>query len=162
MDKFKFSFLIDSDYYWDIVEDTVIRGPGPTTVESKLGYLLSGPVKDSAGSTSSSFILKHNTEEVDLKCFGKIESMGEVSDNSIKLNKDFCETYNSNSNTMQNNAYEKSLKKEMQRDVKLAYEKRLKKEMQCDIELVEEQRRTDKMLHAKELCKNKIKLNSYQ
>ncbi|XP_071170927.1 uncharacterized protein [Mytilus edulis] len=103
MDEFRISFLIGSDYYWDIVGDTVIRGPGPTAAESKLGYLLSGPMKDSAGPTSSSFMLQHKTEEVDLKRFGKIESMGEVSDNSMKFNKDYFETYHSKSNTMKNN-----------------------------------------------------------
>ncbi|VDI76607.1 Hypothetical predicted protein [Mytilus galloprovincialis] len=76
IDKFRISFLIGSDYYWDIVEDTIIRGPGPTAVESKLGYLLSGPMKASAGPTSSSFMLQHKTEKVDLKRFGKIESRG--------------------------------------------------------------------------------------
>ena len=35
--------LIGSDYYWQFVEDHVIRGNGPTAVSSKLGYLLSGP-----------------------------------------------------------------------------------------------------------------------
>ncbi|KAH3841251.1 hypothetical protein DPMN_114710 [Dreissena polymorpha] len=36
--------LIGADHYWDLVEDTVIRGNGPTAVKSKLGYLLSGLV----------------------------------------------------------------------------------------------------------------------
>ncbi|VDI48275.1 Hypothetical predicted protein [Mytilus galloprovincialis] len=64
MDKFRISFLIGSDYYWDIVEDTVIRGPGPTAVESKLGYLLSGPMKASAGPTSSSFMLQQKQKKL--------------------------------------------------------------------------------------------------
>ena len=38
------SMLIGTDTYWSIVQETVIRGPGPTAVESKLGYLLSGPL----------------------------------------------------------------------------------------------------------------------
>ncbi|XP_052087852.1 uncharacterized protein LOC127724889 [Mytilus californianus] len=71
MDKFKISLLIGSDYFWDIVEDKIIRGPGPTAVESKLGYLLSGPMKDSAGPTSSAFMIQHKTEEVDLERFKK-------------------------------------------------------------------------------------------
>ena len=43
-DKFDISLLIGADHYWDIVKDKTIRGNGPTAVESKLGYLLSGPV----------------------------------------------------------------------------------------------------------------------
>jgi len=37
--------LIGADQYWNIVEDHVIRGNGPTAVGSKLGYLLSGPLE---------------------------------------------------------------------------------------------------------------------
>ena len=42
---FEISLLIDADHYWDIVKDTVILGHGPTAVESKLGYLISGPLQ---------------------------------------------------------------------------------------------------------------------
>ena len=34
--------LIGVDYYRKIVEDNIVRGDGPTAVQSKLGYLLSG------------------------------------------------------------------------------------------------------------------------
>ena len=38
--------LIGSDYYWDIVIGDLKRsGNGPITVNSKFGWLLSGPVK---------------------------------------------------------------------------------------------------------------------
>ena len=43
-ENFKISLLIDADHYWDIVEDDIIRGDGPTAIGSKLGYLLSGPL----------------------------------------------------------------------------------------------------------------------
>ncbi len=42
-DLFEIDLLIGADYYWSIVEDTTVRGPGPTAVDSKLGFLLSGP-----------------------------------------------------------------------------------------------------------------------
>ena len=42
--EFDISLLIGADFYWSIVQETVIRGPGPTAVKSKLGYLLSGPL----------------------------------------------------------------------------------------------------------------------
>ena len=41
---FEITMLIGADYYWSIVQDSVIRGDGPTAVPSKIGYLLSGPV----------------------------------------------------------------------------------------------------------------------
>ena len=42
--SFDVQLLIEADFYWDLVGNKVIRGPGPTAVESKLGYLLSGPL----------------------------------------------------------------------------------------------------------------------
>ena len=42
--SFHVQLLIGADFYWDVVGNKVIRGPGPTAVESKLGYLLSGPL----------------------------------------------------------------------------------------------------------------------
>ena len=55
-DSFKISLLIGSDHYWDIVEDHIIRGNGPTAMSSKLGYLLSGPLpmEDPLNTTTSS------------------------------------------------------------------------------------------------------------
>ena len=43
-DSFTIFLLIQTDYYWDLVENHIIRGNGPTTMSSKLGYLLSGPL----------------------------------------------------------------------------------------------------------------------
>ena len=42
--EFEISLLVGADHYWDIVGDHIVRGMGSTAVESKLGYLLSGPV----------------------------------------------------------------------------------------------------------------------
>jgi hypothetical protein len=41
-EKFEVSLLIGADHYWEIVQDHIIRGAGPTAMESKLGYMLSG------------------------------------------------------------------------------------------------------------------------
>ena len=41
---FEISLLIGADYYWSVVEDTIIHGDEPTAMKSKLGFLLSGPV----------------------------------------------------------------------------------------------------------------------
>ncbi|XP_070549920.1 uncharacterized protein [Ptychodera flava] len=45
--------LIGSDYYWSIIGDDIIRGPGPTAVSSKFGYLLSGPTHPRAHDPSA-------------------------------------------------------------------------------------------------------------
>lgn len=44
VDKFQISLLIGADHYWEIVGNHIVRGSGPTAMESKLGYLLSGPL----------------------------------------------------------------------------------------------------------------------
>jgi len=43
-EKFQISLLIGVDYYWEIAGNHIVRGTGPTAMESKLGYLLSGPL----------------------------------------------------------------------------------------------------------------------
>ena len=43
-ENFEISLLIGADHYWDFVENHIIRGNGPTAMQSKLGYLLSGPL----------------------------------------------------------------------------------------------------------------------
>ena len=42
--------MIGADYFWQFVVDHIIRGDGPTAMDSKLGYLLSGPVAMSGNS----------------------------------------------------------------------------------------------------------------
>ena len=43
--------LIGSDYYWDFVTSEIVRGDfGPTAVNSKFGWLLSGPMLDCSSS----------------------------------------------------------------------------------------------------------------
>jgi len=44
---FEITLLIGADFYWSVVQDQIIRGNGPTAVQSKLGYLLSGPISSS-------------------------------------------------------------------------------------------------------------------
>ncbi|VDI39958.1 Hypothetical predicted protein [Mytilus galloprovincialis] len=53
-ESFELTLLIGADFYWNIVQDKVIRGNGPTVVSSKRRYLLSGPVpvKNNNQSTS--------------------------------------------------------------------------------------------------------------
>lgn len=73
-DSFKISLLIGTDHYWDLVEDHIVRGNGPTAMSSKLGYLLSGPlpIEDSTTPThTNSFTLELITAmNVTLNSFG--------------------------------------------------------------------------------------------
>jgi len=51
-DIFEISLLIGADFYWQIVGDETVRGEGPTAVNSRIGYLLSGLLPESTGKTS--------------------------------------------------------------------------------------------------------------
>ena len=80
-DVFNISLLIGADHYWDFVGNRTVRGKGPTAVESKLGYLLSGPVnrKTSTSLAATSMMhvmLSHREEEGDLEKFWEIENIG--------------------------------------------------------------------------------------
>ena len=59
------SVLIGADFYWSIVQETVIRGPGPTAVDSKLGYLLSGPLYNCTTSMTSSVLYLSTSDSED-------------------------------------------------------------------------------------------------
>ncbi|XP_074653549.1 uncharacterized protein LOC141907710 [Tubulanus polymorphus] len=78
-ESFEIALLIGSDYYWSLVEDKVVRGNGPTAVASKLGYLLSGPLKNSSHDRRdyANFILTDDTHERDqLENFWRVETLG--------------------------------------------------------------------------------------
>ena len=50
--KGSIDILIGSDYYWSFVSGGVVRGDdnrGPTAINSKLGWLLSGPIDGTVG-----------------------------------------------------------------------------------------------------------------
>ena len=49
--------LIVSDYYWEFIEGETVRGhAGPTAINSKFGWLLSGPVRKTTNCTSSKVV----------------------------------------------------------------------------------------------------------
>ena len=70
--EFQLSLLVGADHYWDIVEDQVIRGNGPTAVKSKLGYLLSGPMQPVSTHSPAANVLMvagSSYSDFDLECF---------------------------------------------------------------------------------------------
>ncbi|XP_053395751.1 uncharacterized protein LOC128555938 [Mercenaria mercenaria] len=86
-DVFEISFLIGADYYWQIVQDRVIRGNGPTAVKSKIGYLLSGPMNHHSTPTHANYIMNVVTAPPtadDIDRFWKLESLGISADANDK------------------------------------------------------------------------------
>ncbi len=78
--RFEISLLIGVDYYWQLVQDEVVRGDGPVAVKSKLGYLLSGPVRSNPTSKSTTnvlnVIISPEIDKFDVERFWTIESLG--------------------------------------------------------------------------------------
>ena len=73
-ESFEINLPFGVDFYWNVVQDKIIRGNGPTAVESKIGYLLSGPVPVARNSDSVSMmniLISHKQEKVDLEKFWK-------------------------------------------------------------------------------------------
>jgi len=66
IEKFEISLLIGVDYYWEIVGNHIVRGRGPTAMQSKLGYLLSGPLSAPPESITGS-VHSYTTQTFDLK-----------------------------------------------------------------------------------------------
>jgi hypothetical protein len=76
-ESFDITLLIGDDYYWQIVQDKVIRGNGPTAVKSKIDYLLHEQFENSSSDTYiMNLMTTHIKEEVDLEKFWKVESLG--------------------------------------------------------------------------------------
>ena len=77
---FEISLLIGADYYWQFVQDEIVRGEGPVAVKSKLGYLLSGPVPSNSLPSPSTSILNvmilQKIDEPDIERFWTLESLG--------------------------------------------------------------------------------------
>ena len=91
--QFDVSLLIGVDHYWKIVEDHVVRGDGPTAVQSKLGYLLSGPLFHSvlSNTATSMHIGIHENDNQTLERFWAIESSGTIP--TVKKSDGFMDTY---------------------------------------------------------------------
>ena len=98
-ENFEISVLIGVDYYWHFIQDHVVRGDGPTAVQSKLGYLLSGPLP--AKTQCNLINLFHVTslttttshEACDLDKFWQIESSGISTPIKNDKDKHFLKSY---------------------------------------------------------------------
>ena len=78
------NLLIGSDVYWDVVTGEVVRGPnGPVALNTRLGWVLSGPVQTSdvtsVNVTSSHTLRIDGSMDVldkELRSFWELESFG--------------------------------------------------------------------------------------
>ena len=75
---FEVDVLIGADYFWLIVSDDIKRGPGPTAVESRLGYLLSGPLRGRQMESEREVVSMavSTMEEFDISRFWAAETAG--------------------------------------------------------------------------------------
>ena len=87
-DNVEVDILVGSDQYWSLVSGRVVRGKlGPAAIETKLGWVLSGPISEGiqVDRQQSSLVLKSAVNPVDvtdetldgdLKTFWVLESLG--------------------------------------------------------------------------------------
>ena len=97
--EFTISILIGTDHYWSFVQDRIIRGDGPTAQQSKLGYLLSGPMPQVATQLSTSILLQLTTiadhnQEPNLEQLWSVEAIGTCPQQSSSS---FLSTYQASS-----------------------------------------------------------------
>ena len=81
-DNFHVSVLVGADHYWQFIQDHIVRGNGPTAVQSRLGYLLSGPLPVPQVVETSNFhisMLSCITEEAEHNTLWQVESLGTTS-----------------------------------------------------------------------------------
>ncbi|XP_060598916.1 uncharacterized protein LOC132752597 [Ruditapes philippinarum] len=111
-EDFDIEILIGADHYWDVVQDEVIRGDGPTAILSKIGYLLSGPLKTGTLINSTSIpvsmmnVITMKTQDVvNLEKFWEVESIGVEQKPNQQLNFEKTREYSENSITYSKENY---------------------------------------------------------
>ncbi|XP_060566632.1 uncharacterized protein LOC132725515 [Ruditapes philippinarum] len=111
-EDFDIEILIGADHYWDVIQDQVIRGDGPTAILSKIGYLLSGPLKTGTLINSTSIpvsmmnVITMKTQDVvNLEKFWEVESIGVELKPNQQLNFEKTREYQDNSITYSNGQY---------------------------------------------------------
>ena len=101
-ENFQISVLIGADFYWTFVEDKIVRGNGPTAQQSKLGYLLSGPIHQVIPhcATTNAFhiaVMNLSVEDPDPQQFWSLEETGTVKPALPSTDEDFLHQYQSTS-----------------------------------------------------------------
>ena len=112
-DIFSISLLIGADKYWDIVGNRVIRGDRPMAVQSKIGYLLSGPLPTPTTDTytATDCIMNIITSPPDTYAqerFGKLETLGIQSEKDDESS-EYVVTYQRNCTVFKDRRYSAQL-----------------------------------------------------
>ena len=102
---FTISLLIGTDYYWTFIQDHIVRGQGPTAQQSKLGYLLSGPLPSAVSESTSAALLQitsvlttNKNSVPDLQGFWSVEAVG-TNTSSMSMDSAFLQSYQRSSIT---------------------------------------------------------------
>ena len=100
-DNFQVSMLIGTDFYWRFIEDNIVRGDGPTAQQSKLGYLLSGPIHQATPqrTTANAFhiaVMNLSIEDPNPQQFWSLEETGTVQHTTQGADRDFLYQYQTN------------------------------------------------------------------
>ncbi|XP_065917547.1 uncharacterized protein [Dysidea avara] len=94
--NFYISLLIGADYYWQFVGDHIVRGNGPTAMQSKLGYLLSGPLVVPPAPTTNASMFHVSTPATDCNnapTFWMMESANVTQPETAEVENEFLERY---------------------------------------------------------------------
>ena len=97
-ENFQISGLIGADFYWTLVEDHIISGDRPTAQQSKLGYLLSGPIPQMPSQLSNALhvvTMSITTNNPNLDRFWSLEETGTTPNDSQIKDSTFLRHYQS-------------------------------------------------------------------
>ena len=108
---FNISLLIGADKYWGIVEDHVIRGDGPTAVQSKIRFLLSRPFTSTSSPITRDYIMNVIStppSSEDIERFWKLKSIG-IQHSKEEQVSSYLESYKTNCINFNDGRYTVSL-----------------------------------------------------
>ena len=113
-DQFTITLLIGADHYWDVVEDKIIRGAGPTAAKSKVGYLLSGPIVTHSSTlelnaTVLKVIVATEREDETLEWFWNLTFIGILPNEIQAEEREFGKNHHSSSIHLENGQYSAEL-----------------------------------------------------
>ncbi|XP_063420781.1 uncharacterized protein LOC134705998 [Mytilus trossulus] len=106
--SFDISLLIGADHYWDVIKDDIVRGDGPTAMNSKIGYLLSGPLTRTRGQRNSHMmhiLSSHTKEDYDIERFRKLESLRIQENDKLNTEKQNIKEFSSTSIAYEDGKY---------------------------------------------------------
>ena len=86
----------------------VVRGDGPTAVQSKIGYLLSGPLPTDTATDCIMNIITPPRDTYDLERFRKLETLGIQSEKDDKSS-EYLATYKRNYTVFKDGRYSAQL-----------------------------------------------------